>query len=164
MVLLRNCRKAASSFTLQMASLSVIWSNSITAKPPSRWRINTGWGLCVRSQCGGRRKGGEGGAIRGSKITTDLQHKSNIVAPTDASKKTLFPVQLDAEFSTSCWLPRTESPVLTSAASQRSQRQSTHHKQSYLWRTLHQPGSGMNSRHTGYMCKLPLSLEKNKFK
>lgn len=32
-------------------------------------------------------------------------------------------------------------------------------KQSYLWRTLHQPRPRMNSRHKDYMCRLPPFLE-----
>lgn len=87
----------------------------------------------------------KGGGIRGSpEITPELQHKSNTVALTDPSKKTVLPVQLDPEFSMSCWLPRTDSPILTSAAAQRSQQPSTVHKQSYLWRTLHRPRSRRN--------------------
>lgn len=81
--------------------------------------------------------GEEGRGIRGSpEITPELQHKSDIVAPNDPSKKTLLPFQFDPEFSTSCWFPRADGPILRSAAAQQSQQPSATHKQSYLWKTL----------------------------
>lgn len=113
---------------------SLIWPNSarIPAKPPYRRSINTGWSLCVRASVVGGRERHQG-------ISSDhpeLQHKRDTVAPDDPSKETLLPFQFDPEFSTSCWFPRADSPVLKSAAAQQSQQPSAIHKQSYLWRTL----------------------------
>lgn len=114
----RNYRKAASHFK------STSWANA--ALQPN---LDTDGALILAGACvcqilvWWKRKGG---GIRGSpEITLELQHKSNTVALTDPSKKTVLPVQLDPAFSTSCWLPRTASPVLTSAAAQRSQQPST---------------------------------------
>lgn len=100
---------------------------------PNRQSINTGWILCVRSQCGGRKGAASGDLLRSP---PELKHKSDIVAPNDPSQKTLLSLQFDPEFSTSCWFPRADSPVLRSAAAQQSQQLSDIHKQSYLWRTL----------------------------
>lgn len=77
-------------------------------------------GDCASDPSAEERGKEEGGRNQG--ISWELhqqQHNSNIVAPTDPSKKTL-----DPEFSTSCCLPRSENPVLTSVAAQHSQQQS----------------------------------------
>lgn len=153
MVWLRNYRKAASSVTLQMATLSRAGSDQtrlqITAKPPYRRSTNTGWSLCLRSHCGVCVCVG-GGVGKSPAIIPDLQHKSDIVAPNDPSKETVLPVQLDPEFSTSCRLPRTDGPILTSAAAQQSQQPSTILKHSYLWRSLLWPRSRKNFRHKAF--------------
>lgn len=131
--LTKKLTKAASSIPLQMAILPRAGSDQtglrIPAKPPYRRSINTGW-----SPVWWARKGAASGDLL--KSPPELQHKSHIVAPNDPSMKTLLPFQLDPEFSTSCWFPRADSPVLRSAAAQQSQQPSAIHKQSYLWRTL----------------------------
>lgn len=119
-----------------MATLPRAWSDQTQLESqPNR---HTGGVLTLAGACVSE-PSVVGGRERHQGISSDhpeLQHKRDTVAPDDPSKETLLPFQFDPEFSTSCWFPRADSPVLKSAAAQQSQQPSAIHKQSYLWRTL----------------------------
>lgn len=97
----------------------------------------------------GRRRVGISSELH--RATTQKQHYgTNWPIPENTA------IQFHPEFCTSCCLPRNQNPFCTSAAAQHSQQ---HVKQSYLWRTSHQPGSRTDSRNKDYVCALPAALE-----